>query len=369
MDEPSAVPIVDVAAEVAGLREELLGVVDSVLRSGRFVLGPNLERFEGEAASYLGARHVVGVNSGTDALAIGLRALGAGPGDEVVTTPFTFFATAEAMSLIGARPIFVDIEPSTYNIDPVMVAERLTPAVRAIVPVHLFGFPAAMGDLLEIADEHGVAVVEDAAQAFGAEWKGRKLGTVGSVGAFSFFPSKNLAACGDAGLLVTDDDRLAELAVMLRHHGSSAESMHQLVGYNSRLDEIQAAILRVKLRHVDERNGARRRIAGQYDEQLRDVEHLARPPVSHDGQAVYHQYTVRILDHDRDEVRRQLLARGIRTRVYYPTPLHLLPVYLGSGAFPHAEQAAREVLSLPIWPEMGTGQIERVTEALRACLI
>lgn len=362
------IPVTDVGAEISPLRAELVGILEDVLSSSRFVLGTNVAAFEAEMGSYLSSAYAVGLNSGTDALTIALRALGVGPGHEVITTAFTFFATAEAISHVGAAPVFVDIAPDNYNLDPDLVAERVTDRTAAILPVHLFGFPAPMDDILAIAEDHGLDVVEDCAQACGGEWKDRKLGTLGRAGAFSFYPSKNLAACGDAGLLTTDDEGIARSARMLRQHGSAEQYRPEVVGYNSRLDEFQAAILRRKLADLDRRNEERRRIALYYDEQLAGVGGLVRPPTSATGKAVYHQYTVRVTGGDRDQLRRRLAEMGVATRVYYPHPLHRLPMYSGAPALPHAERAAREVLSLPIWPEMAAAQAERVVAALRACL-
>lgn len=341
------VPILDLATEIEFLWDDLMAAITRVLRSGQFILGPEVEAFEREVAEYLGVKHAIGLNSGTDALVIGLRALGVGPGDEVITTPFTFFATAEAISLVGATPVFVDIDPRTFNLDPELIPAAITPRTKAILPVHLYGRPAEMEPILAIAEEHGLKVLEDCAQAFGATYSGRKVGTLGHAGAFSFFPSKNLGAYGDGGLLVTDDDQVAEMARMLRAHGSRRKYHNEMVGYNSRLDALQAAILRVKLPHVDRWNAQRREVARRYNQLLDGVPGLVLPEIT-EGH-VFHQYTVRILGGKRDAVQQSLARAGIGTMVYYPIPLHRLPVYGHSeGSLLEAERVASEVLSLPM---------------------
>lgn len=361
------IPVLDLSPEIDALWDEVNAAVQRVLRSGQFILGPEVEAFEREVAGFLGVRHAVGVNSGTDALVLALRALGLGPGDEVVTTPFTFFATAEAVESVGARVVFADIEPGSFNLDPAAVEAAITERTRAILPVHLFGRPAAMGDLLGITERHGLAVVEDAAQAFGAAVGEQRAGTLGDLGAYSFFPSKNLGAYGDGGLVTTDDDGMAEAVRMLRAHGAKRKYHNETVGYNSRLDAIQAAILRVKLPHVEAYNAARRAVALRYDEALADVPGLVTPELP-DGHVV-HQYTVRILDGQRDSVRTALKKAGIGTMVYYPVPCHRLPLYAERARrFPEAERAAAEALSLPIWPQLDEPTQARVVAALRAVL-
>ncbi|WP_243089950.1 DegT/DnrJ/EryC1/StrS family aminotransferase [Thermus neutrinimicus] len=357
------IPILDLTPEVEALWDDLMAAITRVLRSGQFILGPEVEAFEREVAEYLGVKHAIGLNSGTDALVIGLRALGVGPGDEVITTPFTFFATAEAISLVGATPVFVDIDPKTFNINPDLIPAAITPRTKAILPVHLYGRPAEMDAILAIAEEHGLKVLEDCAQAFGATYRGKKVGTLGHAGAFSFFPSKNLGAYGDGGLLVTDDDGVAELARMLRAHGSRRKYFNEMVGYNSRLDALQAAILRVKLPHVDRWNEKRRQVARRYNQLLSGIPDLVLPEVS-EGH-VFHQYTVRILGGKRDMVQQALAEAVIGTMVYYPIPLHRLPVYgYPEGALPLAERAAGEVLSLPMGPFLEGGAQEKVVGPL-----
>src|SRR5690606_19924572 len=263
-----------------------------ILKSGQFILGGDVRAFEAEIAAYLGVKHAIGVNSGTDALLIGLRALGVGPGDEVITTPFTFFATAEVISLLGATPVFVDIDPESFNIDPDLIEEKITARTKAIIPVHLYGRAAEMEKIMAIARKHGLKVVEDVAQAMGGEAQGKKLGSIGDVGAFSFFPTKNLGAYGDGGLITTDNDELAELAKMLRAHGSRKKYYNEVLGYNSRLDTLQAAILRVKLPHIDAWNKRRFEAAVRYSDLLADVPHVVTPSLV-EGH-VFHQYTIRI---------------------------------------------------------------------------
>lgn len=363
------VPVLDLGPQIAALREDIRAAVEDVLDSGRFILGPHVQAFESEVASYLGTRHAVAVNSGTDALVIGLRALGIGPGDEVITTPWTFFATAEAVSLVGAIPVFVDIDPATFNLNPALVEGAVTPRTKAVLPVHLYGQAADMDPLVAVARRHGLRVLEDVAQAFAGEYRGRRLGTIGDAGAFSFFPSKNLGAFGDGGLITTDDDDVAETARMLRSHGSRRKYWNEMIGYNSRLDELQAAILRVKLPRVAAWNEGRRRVAAAYGELLRGTPGLLTPAEAPYARHVYHQYTVRIVGGRRDEIRTRLAEAGIDTMVYYPVPLHRLAVYQGAGrALPESERAAGEVLSLPIWPELDRKTQEMVGNILRKAL-
>jgi dTDP-4-amino-4,6-dideoxygalactose transaminase len=345
------IPVLDLSPEIEELWDELNESFRRVLRSGQFILGPEVKAFESEVAAYLGVKHAIGVNSGTDALVIALRALGIGPGDEVITTPFTFIATAEAASHTGASPVFVDIDPVTYNLDVELIEPALTPRTRAIIPVHLYGHSAEMDAIREIARRHDLKVVEDVAQAFGAEYRGRKLGTLGDLGAFSFFPSKTLGAFGDGGLVVTDRDDLAGTVRMLRAHGARKKYYNEVFGYNSRLDELQAAMLRVKLRHIDEWISGRRMAAERYLRLFSGHPAVEPPRESPGCKHVYHQYTVRISGNTRDWVLRELAEAAIGAMVYYPTPLHQLPVYRGMGdRLPEAERAAAEVISLPIWP-------------------
>jgi len=363
------VPALDLSPEIDSLWEELQAAITRVTRSGHFILGPEVEAFEAEAAAYLGVRHAVAVNSGTDALVIALRALGIGPGDEVITTPFSFVATAEAISLVGATPVFADIDPATFNLQPDTVAAKVTSRTRAIIPVHLYGQAADMEPILDLVRRRGLKVVEDVAQAFGGRYKGQRLGTLGDAAAFSFFPSKILGAFGDGGLVVTNSEDVAASARMLRSHGSRKKYYNEVTGYNSRLDALQAAVLRVKLPHVDEYVAGRQQAASRYDRLLARVSGVIVPPARDYATHVYHQYTVRVPEGRRDAVQAFLSAAGISTTVYYPVPLHRLPVYSSSGgAFPVAEQAAREVLSLPIWPQMDESVQRRVVDALAAAV-
>jgi dTDP-4-amino-4,6-dideoxygalactose transaminase len=362
------IPVLNLSPEIEALWDDLNAAVQRVLRSGQFIMGPEVKAFEQEVAAYLGVKHAIGVNSGTDALVIGLRALGIGPGDEVITTPFTFFATAETISHVGATPIFADIDEASFNLDPEKIRAQITSNTKAIMPVHLYGNPCAMDEIMALAEAHGLRIIEDCAQSFGARYQGRHTGTLGDVGAYSFFPSKNLGAYGDGGLIATDDDRVAETARMLRVHGAKKKYHNEVLGYNSRLDSLQAAILRVKLPYIDTWNEGRRRAARRYNELLQDVPGII-PPEVNDGH-VFHQYTIRLTEADRDQVQASLKARGIETMVYYPIPQDRLPIY--SGRYPEnpvSNQLAGQVLSLPIWPEMTPDVQERVVKALRHVLV
>jgi len=363
------IPMVDLSAQTERLWPELEKAVQSVLRSGRFILGPNVEAFEREAASFLGTRYAVGVGSGTDALVLGLRALGVGPGDEVIVPSFTFFATAESVSLVGATPVFADIEPTTFCLEPDSVAKAISLRTRAIVPVHLFGHPAEMDAIGELARRRGLALLEDAAQGFGAVYRGRKVGALGNAAAFSFFPSKNLGAFGEAGLIATDDAAVADSVRSLRAHGSRERYVHTEIGYNARLDEIQAALLRVKLPHVAGWNDERRRVAAAYDASLSGVAGVRTPRVAPGCTHVFHQYTVRVPAEKRAGVQKSLEAAGIATQVYYPIPNHALPMYAkGAPSLPETEAAAREVLSLPIFPELSNADAAGIGRLLAAAL-
>jgi dTDP-4-amino-4,6-dideoxygalactose transaminase len=376
------IPLLDLSREIEHLWDDLNEAIQRVLRSGQFILGPEVQAFEEEVADYLGVEYAIGVNSGTDALVIGLRALGVKPGDEVITTPFTFFATAEAISIIGADPVFVDIEPQSFNIDPEKIEAAITDKTKVILPVHLFGAPAAMTQLMAIAEVHGLKVLEDCAQSFGATYTGdcagcdaahceagrrtelcgRMTGAIGHAGAFSFFPTKNLGAYGDGGLIATDDSNVAEVARMLRKHGGKNKYHNEMLGYNSRLDALQAAILSVKLPYVDEYNQNRRTIAQRYNELLYGCCAVETPDVV-DGH-VFHQYTIRIKNGRREEVERALSDRDIGCKVYYPVPCHQLPVYDYQIDAPEADQAADEALSLPMWPQMGAKVQEQVVSTV-----
>jgi dTDP-4-amino-4,6-dideoxygalactose transaminase len=359
--------VLDLAPQLASLWEELNRAIQRTLRSTHYILGPEVRAFEQETARYLGVKHTVGCNSGTDALVLALRALGVGPGDEVITTPLTFFATAEAISQMGATPVFVDVEEESMNLDPALIEPAITMRTRAILPVHLFGRPCDMTAILDVARRHGLVVVEDCAQSFGARLRDKQTGSLGQMGCFSFFPSKNLGACGDAGLLATNDDQLADLARALRVHGSRKKYHNEMVGYNSRLDELQAAILRVKLPHLEAWNAGRRRVAETYGRML-DGHAGIKVPAVVEGH-VFHQYTVRVPGCDRDRLQARLAEDGVDTMVYYPVPCHRLKLYEQSHAHvacPRAERMGAEVISLPIWPEMEAAAQQAVVRALLA---
>ncbi|MFU8814154.1 MAG: DegT/DnrJ/EryC1/StrS family aminotransferase [Pseudomonadales bacterium] len=362
------IPMVDLAAEYQLLKAELEPAVLAVMASGYYVLGPNVRALEAEIAAYCGVRHAIALGSGTDALVIALRAAGIGPGDEVVTTPFSFIATASAIAMCGAQPVFADIDRRTCNIAPNTVEAVLSPRTRAVVPVHLFGQPAELAPIASLCRTHGLILIEDAAQAFGAEIGGRKTGAYGDAGCFSFYPSKNLGAFGDGGMIVTDDDALADSARRLADHGREDAERFSTLGYNSRLDELQAAILRVKLARVDEFNAARRRRAQAYHARLSHPG-LELPYEDGVGLHVYHQYTLRT--GLRDELRQALTAAGIASSIYYPIPLHRQEPYASQYrkvSLPVAELAARQVLSLPISPLLQEAQIDRIAEVVLGAL-
>jgi dTDP-4-amino-4,6-dideoxygalactose transaminase len=361
------IPILDLKPQYRSIKAEIYAAIDRVLESGAFIMGSDVKLFEQEVAEYLGVKHAIGVNSGTDALVIGLRALGIGAGDEVITTPFSFFATAESISNVGAKPVFVDINANTFNIDASQIESQITPRTKAIMPVHLYGRPANMGEISEIAAKYQLKIVEDCAQSFGAQYEGKYTGSIGDVGAFSFFPSKNLGAYGDGGLIATNDDQVAELARMLRAHGAQKKYHNEVIGYNSRLDTLQAAILRVKLPYIDLWNQGRRRVAQIYDRLLTDLQGTIAPEIV-DGH-VFHQYTIRLLDGNRDSVAERLKVAGISTMIYYPIPQDRLPVY--HGLYERNQMSDRlsgEVLSLPIWAEMDISTVEKICLELRRCL-
>lgn len=363
------IPICDLKEQYRTLREQMLRAVDDVFSSGHFINGPNVKALETEVAGYLGAKHAVALNSGTDALHLALRALDIGAGDEVVTTPFTFVATTEAIGMVGARPVFVDIDPRTYNLDTRQIEAAITPRTRAILPVHLYGCPAPMDEIMSIARRHHLAVIEDCAQSIGATIDGRFTGTFGTFGCYSFFPSKNLGAYGDGGMLVTDDPALADRARSLRGHGGRVKYYHEELGVNSRLDEVQAAILRVKFPYLEAWIDKRRAAAGRYTAAFASSD-LQVPVEPEDARHVYHQYTLRVPD--RERVQQEMKAAGVESMIYYPVPLHLQQVHamLGysRGAFPESERAAREVLSIPMFPELRAEVQQHVAGAvLTAC--
>lgn len=359
------IPIYDPTPEIEELWDEINAAIQNVLRSGHFIMGPNVKAFEEEAARYLGVKHAIGLNSGTDALVIGLRAMGIGPGDEVITTPFTFFATAEAISAVGATPVFVDIDPRTFNIDAALIKPAITPRTKAIIPVHLYGQMADMSSIVALAREHKLLVLEDVAQAMGARQNGRKAGTIGNAAAFSFFPTKTLGAFGDGGMLTTNDDAVADEARMLRIHGSRKKYHNEVVGYNSRLDEMQAAVLRAKLPHLDRNNSARAQVGRRYTRALQGIPGVVTPQEIQGNDCVYHQYTIRVAGGRRDAVATALEGAGIQTMIYYPVPMHKLPIYASRGLrFPLAEAASREVLSLPMGPHVMDVAVDDISARL-----
>ncbi len=377
------IPILDITPEVDELWPELSIRLEKVIRSGQFILGPETKNFEAEIASFLGTKHAIGVNSGTDALVIGLRAAGIGEGHEVITTPFTFFATAESISNVGATPVFVDVDLETMNMDCDAIEAAITDRTKGIMPVHLFGNPCQMNKIMALAEKYNLKVIEDCAQSFGATYSapcqgcngtcsskvsaGKQTGTIGHVGAYSFFPTKNLGCYGDGGLICTDDDAIAEECRKLRAHGSIKKYHNEILGYNSRLDSVQAAILSLKLPRVTGYNEARRAIASRYRDLLAGVDGVVTPEVAPGH--VFHQYTVRLTNSVRDEVQKKMAELGVSTMVYYPVPQHRLPVYAGQyGSFTNAETLAAQVLSLPIWPQMSEEIQLRVVEVLKASL-
>jgi dTDP-4-amino-4,6-dideoxygalactose transaminase len=354
----TTIPMVDPAAEYRLLKDEIDVAVSRVLASGRYVLGPEGEALEREIAAYVGAAHAVGCNSGTDALHLPLVAVGIGPGDEVVVPAFTFFATAEAVSYTGATPVFADVDPGTFNLTLESLTEKVTPRTRAVIVVHLFGQCAAVAEIAAFCRSRKLVLIEDCAQALGAEYQGRRAGGWGDFGCFSFYPTKNLAAAGDAGMITTSNPEHDKTLRMLRHHGSRQAYVHERVGWNSRLDELQAALLRVKLKHLDEFNAARRRAAQCYRQNLKGVQ---LPAEDARGTHVYHQFTVR--SERRDAIREALAKDGIAASIFYPIPLHRQPVYQPSNrgvALPASEAAAKEVLSLPINPLLDDASVERI---------
>lgn len=357
-------PMVDLKKQFQEIKDEVLSVVTEILESSQYILGPKVAEFERKIADYHGVSEAVSVASGTDALHLSISAFGIGKEDEVITTPFTFFATVEAILYTGATPVFVDIEPDTFNIDVNQIEEKITKNTKAILPVHLFGHMADMEEILDIARRHNLIVIEDCAQSFGAELGGKKAGSFGDAGCFSFYPSKNLGGCGDGGMIILNDPVVADRIRRLRNHGSKCSYIHERVGFNSRLDEIQAGILLVKLKYVDEYNRKRRRNAALYTELLSGK---VKCPVEKKGAYhVFHQYT--IMTPARDRIRDQLRKNGISSVVYYPLPLHLQEALRSlnykEGDLPTAESVAKEVLSLPIYPELEESVIVKIAEII-----
>ena len=359
------IPLLDLKAQWAEIREEVVPALLEILDSQRFILGPEVEALEKELAGYLGASHAIAVASGTDALLLALRAAGVGPGDEVITSAYSFFASASTAALLGGRPVFVDIDPGTYNLNPELIEAAINERTKAIVPVHLFGQPAEMTPILEVARRYRIAVVEDAAQAIGARYRGSAAGTLGDAGCLSFYPSKNLGGFGDGGLVLTGREDLARAVRELRVHGAGQEYHHRRVGYNSRLDALQAAGLRIKLKHLDRWTHARRRHADQYNRLFTDTP-VVPPRVIPEVEPVYNNYVIRAPR--RDELLAHLREQGIGAAVYYPIPLHRLECFaplLPEGlSLPEAERASRETLAIPVYPELTDEEIERVASVI-----
>lgn len=376
------IPILDLKPQYQNIKNEIDTAISKVLNSTHFILGEEVRLLEEEIAQYLGVKYAIGVNSGTDALIIALRALNIGNNDEVITTSFSFYATAESISIVGAKPVFIDINPTTFNIDIHSIESQITPHTKAIIPVHLYGQPAAMAKILAIAEKYDLKIIEDCAQAFGAIYsgdcldcqntclethlqaiKGKYVGGIGDAGAFSFYPTKNLGAYGDGGMIVTNDEAIAELAKMLRVHGAKKTYHNEMLGYNSRLDSLQAAILRVKLKYISNWNQARRNIAQIYNQLLTDIPQIITPKIT-DGH-VFHQYTIRVTNGQRNQLKDYLNSQGIGCMIYYPIPQDQLPVYKGQyPPLPISMQLAEEVLSLPIWAELETNQIEEIATTI-----
>ncbi len=363
-----SIPLVDLQAQYRAIKREIDEAIQRVLESGQFVLGPEVDMLEQELAAYCGTQHAVGVASGTDALELALRACGIGPGDEVLTSTFTFFATAEAILAIGAKPVFADIELATYNLDPAQLAARLTPRTKAIIPVHLYGHPCDMQPIMRLARERGLKVIEDCAQAIGARYHGKRVGSFGDASALSFFPSKNLGAYGDAGMVLTNDPAIAERVRLLRVHGSRQRYQHEAIGINSRLDELQAAILRVKLRRLDQWTAARRAHAQAYTRAIQEqkLSELVLPTEQPQCEHVYYLYCLRVPQ--RDAIQAALTQQGIATQVAYPAPLTAQPALAlfitNADACPNATSVSHDILALPMYPELTSEHITRTINAL-----
>lgn len=378
----NTVPPLDLSQQYKLIQDEVSQAVQAVLASGRYIGGAIVEAFEQEFGQYIGVRETIACNSGTDALFLALRAFNIGPGDEVITTPFTFIATAEMISAVGATPVFVDIDPQTFNLDLEQIPNAITEKTKAIIPVHLFGQPVDMTRLMAIAQSYHLAVIEDCAQATGASWQGQKVGSIGHIGCFSFFPTKNLGACGDGGAVTTQDPTLAQSMRIIKEHGQASRYRSETIGINSRLDALQAAILRIKLPHLDTWNQQRQTIAQRYHQFLYPLAEIITPQEIVGGQSVWNQYTIRVLSTSerlnsdlkfRDYLRNYLQEKGIGSMVYYPIPLHQQPVYQNLGYQPHqlpsVEAVCQEVLSLPLFPELSPNQQQQVIDALKEGLV
>ncbi|WGG45447.1 DegT/DnrJ/EryC1/StrS family aminotransferase [Rossellomorea sp. DA94] len=363
------VPMLDLTEQYQNLKEEIHTAMEDVMSKAHFILGQNVKDLEASVAEYSNAAHGIGVANGSDALNISILGLNIGPGDEVICPSFTFFATAGAVARAGATPVFVDIDPKTFNIDPEKIEAVITPKTKAIIPVHLYGQMADMDKIKEIADKHNLAIIEDAAQSIGSLYKGKKVGELGTTACYSFFPTKNLGAYGDAGMIITSDDEVGERMRVIRVHGSKPKYYHHVLGYNSRLDELQAAILNVKFKHLDDWSNQRRENAYYYNEllhkELGDV--IVTPYEEEFNHHVYHQYTIRVPK--RDELQAYLKEQGVATMIYYPQPLHLQPVFkelgFNEGDLPETEKAAKEAISLPMFPELKREQQEYVVSKIK----
>jgi dTDP-4-amino-4,6-dideoxygalactose transaminase len=362
------IPLVDLKAQYAAIQPEIDAAIARVIANTSFIGGKEVSAFEQAFAEFQGVKRCVGIASGTGAIALALHALGIGAGDEVITTPHSFIATVEPIEAAGAVSVFVDIDPATFNLDVTQIEAAITPRTKAIMPVHLYGQMACMDAIMDIARRHGLFVIEDAAQAHGAEYQGKRAGQWGDIACFSMYPGKNLGAYGDAGAICTDDDALADRIAKLRDHGRTSKYAHDIIGFGERLDALQAAILGAKLPHLADWNAARRRIAGEYTELLEGAEGICTPYVDPDGVPVFHIYCVTVAG-DRDAVQAALKARGVEAGIHYPLPLHMQPALAhrgyAQGAFPATEKAARCILSLPIYPEMTLEQVRTVADALR----
>lgn len=359
------IPMVDLQRQYKNLKADIDTAIQNVLDSAQFILGPNVAELEKEIAAYHGVPHAIGIASGTDALLLSLRACGIGAGDEVITTPFTFIATAEVISLLSATPVFVDIRPETFNIDTDKIEEKITKKTKAVIPVHLFGHPADMDPIVKIARKYNIRVIEDCAQAFGATYNGKKVGTIGDCGCFSFFPSKNLAGYGDGGIIITRDEDLAKITRLLRNHGSAVKYHHSTLGYNSRLDEIQAAIVRVKMKKIEEFNDRRRINADLYRTFIKR-DYISFPFEMPDCKHVYHQFTIR--SKNRDSIMNTLKSNNISSAIYYPVPLHKQEVFvlqnISGNNLINSEICAGEVLSLPMFPELEKEEIQYISDVI-----
>ncbi|MBS7530676.1 DegT/DnrJ/EryC1/StrS family aminotransferase [Hazenella sp. IB182353] len=361
------IPLLDLKAQYQTIREEVRQAVDQVLDNGAYIMGPEVKAFEADVAAYIGVKHAIGVANGTDALLLALDAAGIGEGDEVITTPFTFFATAEVISQVGATPVFVDIDEKTYNIDVAQIRTKINEKTKAIIPVHIFGQPANMDEIMTLANEHQLFVLEDAAQAMGSEYNGRKIGSLGHAATYSFFPTKNLGGYGDGGMIVTNDDELAQKIRILRVHGSSPKYYHSMIGYNSRLDELQATMLRIKLRFLDQWNDARREKAAFYNEALANTP-LITPFADDDRKHIYHLYILQA--ENRDEMMHYLKEKGIASGVYYPVPLHQQNVYLPlgyqEGSLPVSEYMSKRTFAIPLYAELDQDAMNYIVETIQA---